>query len=139
MNQNKKKHVAFCYPVQIPSKQIRPSPRQPVSSFFLNPAVLKGLNPSQQRYLNSIAKVYDSKPQRKNLKWQYILSLLQKYNLGYISKKDAMSYVTAMDQYTKKGPVKYRSKNCKSQKTPTFTSSRKSLSSHVCPIIKHCC
>ncbi|XP_072473247.1 protein FAM216B [Notamacropus eugenii] len=128
MNPNRKKHVAFCYPLRISGKQFHP-PRKPVSSMFLNPAVLKGLTQTQKNYLKSIMKIYDSKPQWKSLQWQYILGLIYKYMLGYISKKDVLSYMAVMDQYIKNGPLKCKTKKRRCMRNPTPTSSRKSLSS----------
>ncbi|XP_068924932.1 protein FAM216B [Petaurus breviceps papuanus] len=138
MNQKKKKDVGFCHTLQIPGKQTCPPPQKPVSSFFVNPEVLKGLTQTQKSYLKSIIRVYDPKPQRESLKLQYIISLVYKYILGYISKPVVKAYVTVMDQYTKKEPIKCRSKKQKYLKTPALSSSRKSLSSQSCSIMKHC-
>ncbi|XP_043854122.1 protein FAM216B [Dromiciops gliroides] len=137
MNHFKKKQVGFRCPIRIPGKRICSSLCKPVSSSFVDPIILKGLNPGQRNYLKSIMKIYDSKPQWKNLKRQYFISLIYKYILGYISKEEVMSYMTVMDQYTKKGPIKCKSKIHKFGKTSLPSSSRKSLSSHSYSIIKY--
>ncbi|KAM9032981.1 protein FAM216B [Sarcophilus harrisii] len=123
MNQSKKKKVeARRRPAKSPGKSPGKSPEKntdkeiqlnsgkPVPSSRYNPAMLKGLNPGQKKYLKGMMKIYDAKPQWKGLKKQYLIGLCYKHALGYIDKKNAMSFIAVMDGYIRNGPFTGKSK-----------------------------
>ncbi|XP_074155276.1 protein FAM216B isoform X2 [Sminthopsis crassicaudata] len=123
MNQNKKKKVEARRrpakspakspgksPAKSPGKEMQITSGKTVPSSRYNTTMLKGLNPGQKKYLKGMMKIYDAKPQWKGLKKQYLIGLCYKHALGYIDKKNAMSFIAVMDGYIKNAPFTSKTK-----------------------------
>ncbi|XP_074047829.1 protein FAM216B [Macrotis lagotis] len=141
MNDKKRKHVRFSYPIIIPSKEICSNSYKTTPSSLLEPPFLKGLNSRRQLYLKDMMKLYDTKPRWKEMEKLYISKLVNKYLLGYISKDSILPYLSVMSQYAKKGPTKYKVRKSNFEKKSTPSSKVSSLTnskpSQLCFVIKH--
>lgn len=75
-------------------------PRIQVPAVVAYNPLLKDLNQGQQRYLYSIMRIYDSRPQWKALQTRYIHSLGYQQHLGYITQQEALSCAAVLRHST---------------------------------------
>lgn len=85
---------------QYKNQNVPRIPRIQVPTAAADNSLLKDLNQGQRRYLYSIMRVYDSRPQWKALQTRYIHSLGYQQHLGYITQQEALSCAAVLRHST---------------------------------------
>ncbi|EDM02334.1 rCG37194, isoform CRA_a [Rattus norvegicus] len=85
---------------QYKNQSVPRIPRIQVPAAAADISLLKDLNQGQQRYLYSIMRIYDSRPQWKALQTRYIHSLGYQQHLGYITQQEALSCAAVLRHST---------------------------------------
>lgn len=98
---------------QIPCIRVPPS--------VSDTALLKDLNPGQQRYFYSIMKIYDSRPQWEALQTRHIHSLVHQQHMGYITQQEALSFAATLRDSTKRASAKVAALRTSPQKSSSIT------------------
>ncbi|XP_064217875.1 protein FAM216B [Aotus nancymaae] len=98
MRQNWKRQQKLWNVPQLPCIRVPPS--------ISDTSLLKNLNRGQQRYLYSIMRIYNSRPQWEALQTRYIHSLQHQQLLGYITQREASSYALVLTDSTKRASAK---------------------------------
>ncbi|XP_055964974.1 protein FAM216B [Sorex fumeus] len=83
---------------QIPCIRVPPSAS--------NTSLLKDLNQGQKRYLYSIMRIYNSRPQWEALQTRYIHTLQHQQQLGYITQREALACAAVLRDSTERASAK---------------------------------
>ncbi|KAL2770322.1 protein FAM216B [Daubentonia madagascariensis] len=98
---------------QIPCIRVPPSAS--------DTSLLKDLTLGQQRYLYSIMRIYNSRPQWEALQTRHIHSLQHQQLLGYITPQEALSYAVILRDSIKRASTKVVSQRTIPQKSSAMT------------------